>query len=110
MLEKEAFALKAGELSGVIAVGDKYVILRCLGRTKPVVKEFDVVKDELYKDIQEKKLRIAMAEEFDRLKETAQIDNFLTGTAQSGGRFGPPTASPASYQEAVAPRVGGIRR
>jgi len=110
LLEEEAFKLKAGELSGIIAVGDKYVILRCLGRTKPIVTEFDVVKDELYKDIHEKKLRIAMAKEFDRLKETAQIDNFLTGTNQAGGRLGVPRASPAGYQEAVTPRAGSIKR
>lgn len=110
LLEEEAFKLKAGELSGIIAVGDKYVILRCLGRTKPLVTEFDVVKDELYKDIHEKKLRIAMAKEFDRLKETAQIDNFLTGTNQAGGRLGVPRASPAGYQEAVTPRAGSIKR
>lgn len=110
LLEEEAFKLKVGELSGIIAVGDRYVILRCLGRTKPIVTEFEVVKDELYKDIQEKKLRLAMAKEFDRLKDTAQIDNFLTGTTQSGGRLAAPTASPAGYQEAVAPRAGSIKR
>ena len=110
VLEKEAFSLKTGELSGIVAVADKYVIMRCLGRTKPVVKEFDAVKDELFKDIQEKKLRIAMAKEFDRLKETAQIDNFLTGTSQAGTRLGARTASPASYVQPAAPRAGSIKR
>ena len=86
LLEKEAFRLKTGELSGIVAIGDKYVIMRCLGRTQPVVKEFEAVKDELIKDISEKKLRLAMAKEFDRLKDTAQIDNFLAGTSQSGRR------------------------
>ena len=86
LLEKEAFRLKTGELSGIVAIGDKYVIMRCLGRTQPVVKEFEAVKDELIKDISEKKLRLAMAKEFDRLKDTAQIDNFLAGTSQSGKR------------------------
>jgi len=110
VLEKEAFSLKTGELSGIVAVADKYVIMRCLGRTKPVVTEFDAVKDELYKDIHEKKLRIAMAKEFDRLKETAQIDNFLTGTSQTGTRLGARTASPASYVQPAAPRAGSIKR
>jgi parvulin-like peptidyl-prolyl isomerase len=84
MLEKEAFALKPGEVSGVIATGDKYVVLRCLGRTEPVVKEMEVVKDELLDDIREKKLRVAMAKEFDRIRKSAQIDNFLEGTVQAG--------------------------
>jgi parvulin-like peptidyl-prolyl isomerase len=97
LLEKEAFRLNTGELSGIVAIGDKYVIMRCLGRTQPVVKEFNAVKDELIKDISEKKLRLAMAKEFDRLKDTAQIDNFLAGTSQSGNRPNARTATqPAS--------------
>ena len=35
-LEDEAFRLKPGELSSIVATGDKYIILRCLGRTQPV--------------------------------------------------------------------------
>ena len=75
-------------------VGDKFLILRCLGRTKPVVQDFNAVRGELYKDIHEKKLRIAMADEFDRLKETAQIDNFLAGTSQSGRQIGATASRP----------------
>ncbi len=86
LVEKEAFRLKPGELSGIIAVGEQYVILRCLGRTDPVVTDFEVVREELYKDLHEKKLRLAMAQEFDRLRDSAQIDNFLAGTSQSGRR------------------------
>jgi hypothetical protein len=86
IVEEEAFALKPGELSSVIAIEDKFIILRCLGHTTPVVQDFNAVKDELYSDIFEKKLRLEMAKEFDRLKESAQIDNFLAGTSQSGKR------------------------
>jgi len=44
-----------------------------------------------------------MADEFDRLKETAQIDNFLAGTSQSGRKIGakpsrPQTVAPADFQ------------
>lgn len=84
LLEKEAFSLQPGEVSGVIASGDKFVILRCLGRTKPVVENMGAVHDELVKDLCEKKLRVAMSEEFDRIKAAAQIDNFLEGTVQVG--------------------------
>jgi parvulin-like peptidyl-prolyl isomerase len=106
VVEKEAFRLKAGELSGILAVGDKYVILRCLGRTRPVVKEFATVKGELYKDLHEKKLRLAMAKEFERLKDASQIDNFLAGTTQSGKKATASAATPASYQQSVAPAKG----
>jgi len=93
--EAEAFRLKVGELSGVIAAGNqgnKYIILRCMGRTKPIVNDISEVRDELIKDIREKKLRAAMAQEFDRLKVTATIDNYLAGTSQTGKTQ---TASPA---------------
>ena len=96
VVEEEAFRLKPGELSGMIAIGDKFIIMRCLGHTKPVVADFAAVQDELTKDIHEKKLRLAMAEEFDRLRESAQIDNFLANTTQSGKRL-------ADRSGAVAP-------
>jgi parvulin-like peptidyl-prolyl isomerase len=111
MLETEAFKLQAGELSSIIAAEDKFVILRCQGRTKPEVQRFDDVRDELSKDILEKKTRLKMAQEFDRLKETAQIDNFLAGTSQSGkqqppaiGKNSPPGAQPP---QVPAGRIGG---
>ncbi|MEO8497621.1 MAG: peptidylprolyl isomerase [Planctomycetota bacterium] len=100
IVEEEAFGLDSGQLSGILNVGDKFVILRCLGRTKPVVQDFNAVKGELFKDIHEKKLRIAMADEFDRLKETAQIDNFLAGTSQSGRKIGPTASRPANVAPA----------
>lgn len=92
LIEKEAFRLKPGELSAIVAMGDKYIIMRCIGRTKPVVEQLSDVKTELEKDIREKKLRLAMTEEFDRLREAAQIDNFEAGTSQTGKTYGP--ASP----------------
>ena len=60
--------------------------MRCLGRTKPVDINRQDAELELRKDIEEKKLRLEMAKEFDRLKDVAQIDNFLAGTVQSGNR------------------------
>src|SRR5690606_32816632 len=49
-IEEEAFRLKAGELSAILAIDDKFVIMRCLGRTRPIVTEFNVVKDDLAAD------------------------------------------------------------
>jgi parvulin-like peptidyl-prolyl isomerase len=95
VIEEEAFRLQPGELSGIISVADKYLILRCLGRTQPVVRDFAAVEGELRRDLLEKKMRLAMADEFDRLKEAAQIDNFLTGTSQPGKRA-TPAALPAA--------------
>jgi hypothetical protein len=91
-LEEEAFKLRAGELSGIIVSGENFIILRCQGHTTPIVGEMDrEIRDELIKDIQEKKLRAAMTVEFDRLQQTAQIDNFLTNSSQVGTAAKPGT-------------------
>ncbi len=75
-LEKEAFSLKPGELSGIVATGDKFIVMRCQGFTESVVADFDAVREELLISITEKKNRVAMGEMFDKLKKTAQVDNF----------------------------------
>lgn len=112
ILEKAAFGLAAGELSGIIVIDEKYVILRCAGRTRPIVTDFEAVKDELYNDLLEKKMRVAMAREFEKLKESAQVDNLLTGATNDGKKvFGPTTTDtsvkPASATRPVAaPRAG----
>ena len=99
-MEREAFALKPGELSGIIASEDSFVILRCTGFTTPVVRSLDnEVREELVKDIREKKLRIAMAVEFDRLLESAAIENYLAGTFQSPAK--PRGGSAAARQPAA---------
>ena len=88
-LEEEAFRLKAGELSGIVSVGDKLLILLCTGHTDPVVADFRAVKDELYRDIYEKKLRIKMGERFETISTSAQVDNFLEGISQAAKRPAP---------------------
>lgn len=122
-IEAEAFKLKAGELSGIVALENQFIILRCLGRTKPVQVNPEEVRAGLTKDIHEKKLRSQMTKEFDRLREVAQIDNFLVGVSQSGRRptsltgappaadaLGPapkprPAATSASPASATLPRT-----
>jgi parvulin-like peptidyl-prolyl isomerase len=83
VLEKEAFALKPGELSGVIQVGDKFILLRCEGRTEQTDVNFADVRDDIYKDLYEKKLRLKMAECFDNLQDAATIRNYLTGASHT---------------------------
>ena len=83
-LEEEAFNLQPGELSKIVQAGEHWIIIYCLGKTTPRVTDFNAVRDELQKNIFEKKLEIAMAEEFERLRKESQIDNFLAGTSQAG--------------------------
>lgn len=85
-LEKEAFKLKPGELSSITQVGTRYVILLCEGRTEPLNVKFEEVRDEIYRDIYEKKLRLAMASQFEEIRSSAQIDNYLAKTTQSPKR------------------------
>ena len=93
-IEKEAFSLRPGELSGIIQVGGHFVILRCEGYTTPVDVEFAEVRDEIYRHIREKKLRLAMADYFEKLQGAAAVDNYLTGESRSPKRAG--QAAPAS--------------
>lgn len=97
-LEDEAFKLQPGEISGLVNVGEFWIVMYCLGRTVPKVQNFDAVKTELYNDILEKKLRIAMDQKFRELRDTAQIDNFLAGTSQSGRTAAAATAPTAETQ------------
>lgn len=83
-LEQEAFNLQAGELSKIVQAGEHWIIVYCLGRTTPRVTDFEAVKEELQTNIFQKKLEIAMAERFEKLRKESQIDNFLAGTSQTG--------------------------
>lgn len=107
-LEDVAYELNPGELSGIIQLGDKFVVLKCEGRTQPVEVNPQEVREVLRGDIFEKKLRLAMGEKFDDIRTRARIDNFLAGTSQSpdrvkseGGQGEP------RLDEAVRPTSGG---
>ncbi len=92
-LEREAFALKPGELSGVVQVADRFMVLFCESYTEPLKVTRDEVRDELHTDILEKKQRIEMGRRFTHLRESAAIDNLLAGTSQSPSQ---PAAGPAA--------------
>ncbi|MDA7977874.1 MAG: peptidyl-prolyl cis-trans isomerase [Pirellulales bacterium] len=80
-LEEKAFALKPGELSGVIEVGDYYVILYCEGMTEPQTVSLGDVRDGLYRDLYEKKLRIQMAKVYQSMTDDANVTNYLSVTS-----------------------------
>jgi parvulin-like peptidyl-prolyl isomerase len=118
-LEREAFALKPGELSGVVQVADRFMVLFCEGFTEPAQVSIAEVKDELHADLFEKKQRIEMARYFTHLRESATIDNLLAGTSQSptkpAGRGQPGPGLPASTLtkieagELAKPRAGSAQ-
>lgn len=106
LLEKDAFSLEPGELSGIIdAGGGRYVILFCEGRTTPVQVEFAAVRDLLYQDVYEKKQRIAMANYFERIQQSATIDNYLAGTTRSPAKKADLLNQPATARQREPSRL-----
>ena len=118
-IEREAFALKPGELSGVVQVADRFMVIFCEGFTAPAEVSFAEVRDELYGDIHEKKQRVELARYFSHMREAAAIDNFLAGTSQTpvaqttqaAGRAGvpPSTLTKTEADELARPRAGSRR-
>jgi len=108
-LEEVAFQLQPGELSGIIQLGDKFVILKCEGRTQPIDVNPQEVRDILYQDIYEKKLRLAMSEKFDQIRSQARIDNFLAGTSQAPERVKPDTPPGTTKLDAAVRPTDGVR-
>jgi parvulin-like peptidyl-prolyl isomerase len=106
-IEDVAFDLKAGELSGIIQLGDKFVILRCEGRTQPVEVNPQEVQTILKQDIFEKKLRMAMGEKFDDIRSKARIDNFLAGTSQSPERVKPAAGENVPHVDEAVRQTSG---
>jgi len=82
-LEEVAFKLQPGQLSGIVQVGDKFIVLRCEGRTERIDVHQSDVQDILQKDIYEKKLRLAMAEKFESIRGQSKVDNYLSGTSHA---------------------------
>ncbi len=118
-LEREVFSLQPGELSGVVQIADRFMVIYCEGFTEPAKVSFDEVRSELYDDIFDKKQRIEMARYFTHLRGAAAIDNFLAGTSQTPSKAGPanrlPDGTPgAAVAQSVAddlvkPRAGSRR-
>ena len=83
-LSNAAFKLKPGELSGIIQLGDglnRYVILKCEGRTKPVNHDLKSVQADLHASLSEEKIQQAVSRVFEKLKKQSRIDNYITKTA-----------------------------
>ncbi len=109
-LEKAAFDLQPGEISGVVALNAQYVVLYKQGETTPLVKDFEAVRPELEKELLEKKLRIAMQNQLDSMLKTAQIDNLLEQTIQSGVSTSAPLPAAAAPNAAAARPVPANKR
>ncbi len=106
VLEKEAFTLTdESPLSGILQVGGAYVILFYEGQVKPIATNFEEVKKLLHADIQEKKLRLAMARAFDELRDKSHVDNFLTGEIRTAKKAAPGSPDATISPGTPTPRV-----
>lgn len=102
-LENAAFALQPDQLSGIVQVGDKFIVLRAEGRTEQIDINLAQVRDILLNDIYEKKLRLAMNDKFEAIRENSRIDNYLAGTSHA-----PPSQAKVRQDSAV--RQTGVQR
>jgi foldase protein PrsA len=108
-----AFRMRAGEISPVIEIEqNRYLIMKCEGRTEPVVTDIKDVWDDLYKQVVEEKTQAAVATVFDKIKKDAQVQNFLvnstTGVKKPAGAGVRPAGAEAAGTaptRAVAPAV-----
>jgi len=117
-VEKAAFKLREGEISGVIQLGiNQYVILKGEGQTEQIVKDINEVKGQLYTDLMEEKVQESVAKLFDELKKTTRVDDYFNGTTSgdvrqvsgqtvSGQGSGVRPASAASVSPAAARPTG----
>lgn len=120
-IEQAAFKLKNGEISSVIQTGQQWVIVKCEGRTEQVVGSLEEVQEQLVADLKEEKTRKAVSDTFEKIRESAKIDNFLTNQTVGGkkpstgavpgqirqtGAAAPGTGAPGGVKAAAGTRPG----
>lgn len=106
-LERAAFKLKEGELSGVVEIGTgRWVILKCEGRTEPVVTDIEEVRNSLVDQLTEVKTQQAIGKVFEKIKEQTRVDNYLTRTSTGPG----PGAGPANSAAIQPVSATGVRQ
>lgn len=84
-IRKAAFNMtEVGKPSGIIQVGvNQYVILKFEGRTEPIEHDPKDVQAQLHEELVEREVQRLVAETFESLKESARVDNYLTGETKS---------------------------
>lgn len=83
-LETAAFKLKKDEISGIVQTGNQFVIMKCEGRTEPVVKDLEDVKSHLKEELREEKIQQSVAAVFEKIKDEATVQNYITQKVQEG--------------------------
>ena len=72
-----------GEISGILQVGpNQYVILKYEGLTEPVDHDPKDVQAQLHADLTEREVQKMVGDTFEKLQESARVDNYLTGESR----------------------------
>ena len=102
-IRKAAFKMKTpGEISGIVQVdANQYVILKFEGRTDPIDHDEKDVQAQLYEELKEREVQTMVAKTFTQLKETARIDNYVTGEVSGPVKQTSGTELPGSIQQAL---------
>ncbi len=74
-IERAAFALNPGEISGIIEANGQFAILKCEGRNPPRQVAMEEVRSQLSESIRDQKLRGEAEQLFAKLQSTATIRN-----------------------------------
>lgn len=122
-LEKVIFSLRQGEVSEVLDTAEGLVIVKCLGRVPPDTNmTIDKARQQLEKEVYERKERIEIAKLFQELQTQARPRSMITrfnpddqpATEPSvdpatGGPVTTTGPSPAPAKGVAAPNLGGQR-
>lgn len=109
-IEKAAFKLKPGEISDVIQSGQQFIIIKSEGLTERVVNNIEEVQDQLIADLKEEKVQRAVSETFDRIRESARIDNYLTNQTIGGQKKVTTGAVPGAVRQTSGQAApGGVQ-
>jgi len=121
-VEEVAFKMKPGHISAVVQLDDspsRYVIMKCEGRTDPVVTQLDdQVRAELEDQLRKQKTQELVAKVFQEIKDNTRVDNYYTNTATGGTKPGnvsrtdgakPVATRPATKRSPAEDRAGEIQ-
>lgn len=106
-IEEYAFKMQPGEISPVMQLDDKHIILRCEKQTKPIVTDIETVRADLTEQLKEEKIQAAVGQTFAEIKAQAQIHNYLTGESTTGAAGGVVQQTSATQPQGKPRPAGG---
>lgn len=103
-VEEQAFNMQPGEISPVMQLEDRYIILKCEKQTKPLVTDIEQVRADLTEQLRDEKIQESVGKTFAAIKAQAQIHNYMTQQSTSGAPGGVQQTSGTRAKPAAAAR------